>query len=144
MSTGREREREAFQLICEADKEGLLQFDMWKTIGACSREGSRIALKLEAEGIIKRQKELHEGRWTYRLTSLRRPITLNSILDCPCLSCDDMDRCIPEGQIRPSLCPKLTYWINAHTNNIKINLNQKRARAKPNFFIRSISTRELL
>jgi len=120
MSISRDRERKAFQLICEADEEGLLQIDMWKTLGACSREGSRIARKFEEEGIIKRQKELREGRWTYRLTPLRRPVTLDSILDCPCIVCDDIDRCIPGGRIRPSLCSKLTCWI-------ELNMVSKRA-----------------
>ena len=115
MSISRDRERKAFQLICEAGEEGLLQMEVWKRMGVSNKEGSRIARKFEEEGIIKRQKELREGRWTYRLTSLRKLLTLDSILDCPCIVCDDIDRCTPGGRISPSFCPKLTCWIELNT-----------------------------
>ena len=71
----REKENRAFQLILESGEEGILQIEMRKILGVDSREGSRIALKFLKREVIKRQKELHERRWTYRLISVRTPST---------------------------------------------------------------------
>ena len=109
---GREElERKAFRLIKEAG-DGLLQSEMRKILGVGSSEASSIALKFLERGVIKRLKELHDGRWTYRLISLRKHVTLDSIKDCPCLACDETDRCIPGRFTSPLLCPILTEWMN--------------------------------
>jgi len=112
MLSGRELERRAFRLISEAGEEGLLQSDMWKRLGITGQEGSRIARRFEEKRIIRRLRELHEGYWTYRLISLMKPVTLDSIWGCPCAACNDMNRCIPGQRISPVLCSLLTDWIN--------------------------------
>ncbi|MCW3990615.1 MAG: hypothetical protein NWE88_11145 [Candidatus Bathyarchaeota archaeon] len=66
--------------------------------------------------MIKRQRELHDGRWTYRLFSLRKLVTVNSIIDCPCMICDDIHRCVPGGIVSPLLCKKLTCWIDPNAD----------------------------
>ena len=111
MISREELERQAFQLIHDAGGDGILQIEMRKILGADSREGSRIALKFLEREVIKRRRELHEGRWTYRLFSLKNSVTFNSIMGCPCTACDDMDRCAPGRFVSPLLCKKLTYWI---------------------------------
>ena len=80
-------------------------------IDATSREGSRIALKLETKGLILREKELFKGRWTYRLFPKRKPASLNSIIDSPCLMCPNDARCGAWSPISPNECPRLTAWI---------------------------------
>ncbi|MFQ6053835.1 MAG: transcriptional regulator [Candidatus Bathyarchaeia archaeon] len=104
-------EHRALQLIYEADEEGILQSEMWKRLGVSSREGSRLALKFEEKGIIERRKVLYNGRWTYRLHSKRQPVTIDSIKGCPCLRCDDVDKCFEGGTRSPIDCPELTEWI---------------------------------
>jgi len=116
MSVKREREKRAFQLILESGEEGILQSEMWKRLGAYSQTGAIIARKLEKMNIIKRQRELHDGRWTYRLISTQKPITVNSIIDCPCTACNDIDRCTPGLFVSPLFCKKLTYWIDLKTD----------------------------
>ncbi|MCL6578203.1 MAG: transcriptional regulator [Candidatus Bathyarchaeota archaeon] len=91
--------------------EGILQSDLWRKLGASSREGSRIALKLEAKKLIRREKELREGRWTYRLYPKRVPASIDSIADCPCLMCPDNARCDPSSSISPQNCERLTDWL---------------------------------
>jgi hypothetical protein len=91
--------------------EGLLQSELWRKLGASSREGSRIAIKLEDKGLIRREKELRHGRWTYRLYPKRLPASINSILDCPCMMCPDNQRCDPSSAITPQVCEKLTEWL---------------------------------
>ena len=112
MSIRRDLDKRAFQLILKAGDEGILQAEMWRRLGTSNRDGSRIARGFEKKGVIKRQRELHEGRWTYRLISLKKPITVDSIIDCPCMICDEMDKCFPGGHINPNLCIILTQWIH--------------------------------
>ena len=115
MLSRREQESKSIRLISEAGEEGLLQIKMRKMLGANSSEGSRIALNLLEKGVIKRQKELHGGRWTYRLYFTRKPVALNSIIDCPCMACDDIEKCIPGHFVSPIDCPRLNDWINEGT-----------------------------
>ena len=116
MSIKRDLKRAAFQLILEAGEEGFLQVEMWRRLGIMSKEGSNIAHGLEERGGIKRQRELHDGRWTYRLFSVKKPATVNSIMDCPCISCEDLEKCTPGHFVSPLLCKKLTYWIDPNTD----------------------------
>ena len=109
-------EERALRLLYEAGEEGILQSEMWKKLGVTSREGSRLAIRFEERGIIERKRVLHNGRWTYRLYSKRKPITLDSLEGCPCLTCDDIDRCFPGGEKSPTTCELLDRWIE---ENIK-------------------------
>ena len=105
-------EHKALQCIANTNDQGVLQSDLWRELDASSREGSRIALKLENRGLIRREKELFEGRWTYRLYPKRKPASINSIIDCPCLSCSESIRCGAYGAISPTDCARLTQWIS--------------------------------
>ena len=104
-------EQKALQIILNVGDEGILQSELWQKMEASSREGSRISLKLEKKGLISREKELSNGRWTYRLYSTRHPVTINSIFNCPCLTCQTSIRCEAEGEISPIKCILLTNWI---------------------------------
>lgn len=104
-------EHKALQFIVNTSDEGILQSDLWRQLDASSREGSRIALKLENKGLIRRERELFQGRWTYRLYPKRKPASINSIIDCPCLSCHESIRCGVYGAISPNDCGKLTEWL---------------------------------
>ena len=104
-------EHKALQLIAREGHQGVLQCRMWRKLGATSREGSRIAIKLDKKGFIRRERELHNERWTYRLYPTRQPVSVNSIIDCPCLMCLDASRCGAWSAISPSKCERLTEWI---------------------------------
>jgi hypothetical protein len=104
-------EHRALQLIISTGEEGVLQSEMWRKLDATSREGSRIALKLEDKGLINRERELFGGRWTYRLHPKRQPASIDSITDCPCLMCPDDSRCGAWSSTSPNTCEKLTQWI---------------------------------
>jgi hypothetical protein len=104
-------EHKALHLISTTGDQGVLQSDMWQELEASSREGSRIAIKLENKGLIRRERELSGGRWTYRLFSNRQPVSINSIVDCPCLMCPADSRCGAWSNISPNKCEDLTRWI---------------------------------
>ena len=117
MRSIREKEflNQAFRMIHEAGSDGILQVDMWKTLGVNTQKGSRIALKLLKRGVIERRKELHNERWTHRLISIRKDVTFDSIRDCPCTACNDIDKCTPGRFVSPLFCKKLTYWMDTNT-----------------------------
>ncbi|MEM3577621.1 MAG: transcriptional regulator [Candidatus Bathyarchaeia archaeon] len=111
MAKHNDLEQRALQYIIRMGADGVLQSDLWRKLGASSREGSRIALKLESRGLIRREKELRDGRWTYRLFPKRLPASIDSIADCPCLMCPDASRCDPASTISPQTCERLTQWL---------------------------------
>ena len=104
-------EQKALHYVVNTGYQGVLQSDLWRELGASSREGSRVSIKLEEKGLIRREKELQEGRWTYRLYPKRLPASIETIIDCPCLLCPDNARCDPTTAISPKSCPRLTDWI---------------------------------
>ena len=106
-------EQKALHSVVNTGYEGVLQSELWRELGASSRDGSRVAIKLEEKGLIRREKELQGGRWTYRLFPKRLPASIQSIVDCPCLLCPDNARCDPTTTISPKNCVKLTDWILA-------------------------------
>jgi len=106
-------EHKALQIITNTGDKGVLQSELWREMKASSREGSRISIKLENKGLIYRERELNEGRWTYRLHSKRKPVSTDSVITCPCLTCIDNPRCEVGGSVSPPACEKLTGWILA-------------------------------
>jgi hypothetical protein len=105
-------EQKALHFVVNTGYKGVLQSELWRELTASSREGSRVAIKLEEKGLIRREKELEGGRWTYRLFPKRMPASIATIVDCPCLMCQDSARCDPTTAISPKSCEKLTDWIN--------------------------------
>jgi hypothetical protein len=104
-------EQKALHSVINTGYEGILQSELWRELGASSREGSRVAIKLEEKGLVRREKELQGGRWTYRLYPKRLPASIESVVDCPCLLCPDSARCDPTTTISPKNCGRLTEWI---------------------------------
>jgi hypothetical protein len=104
-------EQKALQSIMTTGFQGVLQSELWRDLGASSREGSRISIKLENKGLIRRNKELCEGRWTYRLFPKRLPASIDTIADCPCLMCQDGPKCDPSSNVSPKNCERLTDWV---------------------------------
>jgi hypothetical protein len=104
-------EKRALKLIKGAGDTGILQRDMWRALDATSREGSRISLRLAEQQLITRERELANGRWTHRIFINMRPVLLDSIIDVPCMMCDDIQRCEVGGGISALECEVLTQWL---------------------------------
>jgi hypothetical protein len=117
MSKRNDLEHKALQFIMNTGFDGILQSELWQKLRASSREGSRIAIKLEDKKLIRREKELRNGRWTYRLYPKRLPARIDSIADVPCLMCPDNPRCDPSSAISPQNCEKLTEWLLSISKN---------------------------
>jgi hypothetical protein len=117
MSKRNDLEQKALQFIMNTGFDGILQSELWRKLRASSREGSRIAIKLEGKRLIRREKELRNGRWTYRLYPKRLPARIDSIADVPCLMCPDNPKCDPSSAISPQNCEKLTEWLLSISKN---------------------------
>jgi len=99
-----------YKLVVERGKEGVLQSEIWKELGLTSRDGSRLAIRLERRGLIGRGKVLEDGRWTYKLTPLRFPTDMGSIEKAPCITCIYEPKCAIDGEISPYNCPWIGPW----------------------------------
>jgi DNA-binding Lrp family transcriptional regulator len=99
------------KLIATQGKKGILQRDMWQKLGMTSRHGSRIALRLEEQGLIRRERELYNRRWTFRVFSNIQPLGIDSILDVPCLICENITKCDAGSDISSVNCNDLTKWL---------------------------------
>ncbi len=100
-----------YKLVVERGKDGVLQSEIWKELGLTSRDGSRLAIRLERRGLIGRVKVLEEGRWTYKLTPLRFPTDMVSIERAPCIVCPYEAKCNIDGEISPYNCPWIGPWV---------------------------------
>jgi len=99
-----------YKLVVERGRDGVLQSEIWKELGLTSRDGSRLAIRLERRGLIGRVKVLEEGRWTYKLTPLRFPTDMASIEKAPCIICQYESKCSVDGEVSPYVCPWLGPW----------------------------------
>src|SRR2546427_2540581 len=100
-----------YKLVVERGKDGVLQSEIWKELGLTSRDGSRLAIRLEKRGMIKRVKVLDDGRWTYKLTPLRLPANISSMESAPCIVCPVESKCSANSDVNPFSCPLIGPWV---------------------------------
>ena len=99
------------EIIADYEAKGMLQSELWKKLKLSSRDGSRLALRLERRGIITREKLLEKGRWTYKLILKKTPISTESIVNAPCLTCPVESKCTLEGEVSPRTCQWIEDWV---------------------------------
>ncbi len=100
-------------ILAEKESDGMFQSELWKKLKLTSRDGSRLALKLERMGTIYREKLLEKGRWTYKLILKKTPISTESIENAPCLVCQVEQKCSIDGEISPKTCQLIEDWVIA-------------------------------
>jgi DNA-binding MarR family transcriptional regulator len=102
-----------YDILAERESDGMFQSELWKKLKLSSRDGSRLALKLERMGTITREKLLEKGRWTYRLIIKKTPVSTQSIENAPCLVCPVEQKCSIDGEISPKSCQLIEDWVIA-------------------------------
>jgi len=105
------------EIIAGYENEGTLQSELWKKLKLSSRDGSRLALKLERMGMITREKILEKQRWTYKLIIKKIPISTKSIEGAPCLTCPVQPKCSIDGEISPKTCQWIEDWVLIELKN---------------------------
>ena len=99
------------EIVATYGNNGIHQSDLWKKLKLTSRDGSRLALKLERMGLITREKILLKGRWTYKLIIVKSPIGTESLEGAPCLVCPVESKCSLDGEISPKTCQFIEDWV---------------------------------
>ena len=118
----RDRTNKVCEIIADFEEKGMLQSDLWKKLKLNSRDGSRLALRLERRGLISREKILQKGRWTYQLIIEQAPIKLESLVDSPCLTCPVEQKCDPENaypEPSPLHCQLIEDWVTVEFSKKK-------------------------
>ncbi len=105
------------EIIAGYENEGTLQSELWKKLKLSSRDGSRLALKLERMGMITREKILEKERWTYKLIIKKIPVSTKSIEGAPCLTCPVQSKCSIDGEISPKTCQWIEDWVLIELKN---------------------------
>ena len=105
------------EIIAGYETEGILQSQLWKKFKLSSRDGSRLALKLERMGMITREKILEKERWTYKLIIKKTPISTKSIEGSPCLTCPVEAKCSLDGAVSPKTCKLIEDWVLIELKN---------------------------
>jgi len=105
------------EIIAGYEAEGILQSQLWKKFKLSSRDGSRLALKLERMGNITREKILEKERWTYKLIIKKTPISTKSIEGSPCLTCPVEAKCSLDGEVSPKTCQWIEDWVMIELKN---------------------------
>jgi hypothetical protein len=107
-------------ILAEKESTGMIQSELWKKLKLSSRDGSRLALKLERMGTITREKILEKGRWTYKLIIKKTPISIESIVNAPCLTCPVEQKCTLDGEISPRTCQWIEDWVTIEIKKPKM------------------------
>jgi hypothetical protein len=119
----------SFRIIINNGKNGILQSKLWKELDLTSRDGSRLAIRLEKRSLIKREKILKNGRWTYKLFAVKLPVGTQTIEQAPCLTCPVEHMCSVDGYYSPNSCNLIENWIvvsfNAATPQQEEQRNQE-------------------
>ena len=113
---------EGCEIIAVFEEKGMLQSDLWKKLKLNSRDGSRLALRLERRGLISREKILQKGRWTYQLIIEQAPIKLESLVNSPCLTCPVEQKCDSENvypEPSPLHCQLIEDWVTVEFSKKK-------------------------
>lgn len=100
-----------FRTIVSNGKGGILQSELWKELDLTSRDGSRVAIRLERRALIRREKMLENGRWTYKLFATKLPIDTSSVENAPCLTCPVEHMCSVDGSYSPMTCNLIEDWL---------------------------------
>lgn len=98
-------------MVAENGKAGIHQSELWKKLNLTSRDGSRMSIRLERRSLIRREKVLENGRWTYKLIAIKLPVDTNCIEQAPCLTCPVEHMCSIDGTVSPNTCLLIENWI---------------------------------
>jgi hypothetical protein len=109
-----------FRTIISNGRDGILQSELWKELDLTSRDGSRVAIRLEKRSLIRREKMLQHGRWTYRLFAVKLPVDTTSIEQAPCLTCPFEHMCSIDGSYSPTSCNLIEEWLIKSFDNASL------------------------
>ncbi len=132
----------SFRIIISNGKEGILQSKLWKELDLTSRDGSRVAIRLEKKSLIKREKVLQDGRWTYKLFAVKLPVGTDTIEQAPCLTCPVEHMCSVDAYYSPNSCNLIESWT-LFSYDTGTEPDQRREEASPQDILPDIQENNL-
>jgi predicted transcriptional regulator len=107
----------------------MTQSGLAKTLEMTSRDISRIVVKLEKRGVVKRLQVKEGGRNSYNVKLLKKTprIDFNDVVWCACFTCADLERCGKGQPVSPEICNKLTTSIRAEHSKLEVLRGDKPA-----------------
>ena len=112
-----------YRVVIENGKDDILQSELWKKLDLTSRDGSRLSLRLEKRELIKREKVLENGRWTYKLLAIKMPVDTSCMEAAPCLTCPVEHMCSIDGTVSPNTCILIENWVLNKTDSSEQLIN---------------------
>lgn len=122
-----ELDKKIYKYALKFGKKGVPQNVLWKELGITSRDASRSLKKLEELGFVERIPIVHNGRKTFRIIAILKPLEeleekkekiierplldIKKFLDIPCLTCPFINRCYEGGYYDPVICDWMTNWL---------------------------------
>ncbi len=103
-------EDQAIKILLE-NEEGILQSELWQRLGVSSRVGSRLAIKLEKKGYVRRERVLAKDRWTLKLIPLIKKFDPSPLFGAPCPLCSYNPNCGPDQSVSPIGCTLIEDWV---------------------------------
>jgi DNA-binding Lrp family transcriptional regulator len=103
-------EDQAIKILLE-NEEGILQSELWQRLGVSSRVGSRLAIKLEKKGYVRRERVLAKDRWTLKLIPLIKKFDPSPLFGAPCPLCPFNPNCGPDQSVSPIGCTLIEDWV---------------------------------
>lgn len=100
----------------------MTQSGLAKALEMTSRDISRIILKLEKRGVVKRLQVKEGGRSSYNVKLLKKTprIDLNDVVWCACFTCADLERCGKGQPVSPEACNKLITSLRAEHSKLEV------------------------
>jgi len=93
-----------------------------------SRQIARLVLRLVRKGLVRRQPVKQNSRSTYLLEAvlspiqtIKIPLKLDMVLEIPCFTCKELERCNEGNYFSPSHCPYLTRYIQQLVERFRRN-----------------------
>lgn len=115
-------EDKILSILQNAEDLAMTQSGLAKALEMTSRDISRIVVKLERRGVVKRLQVKDGGRSSYSVKLLKRTpkIDLNDVVWCACFTCPDLERCGRGQPVSPETCNKLTTSLKAENSKLEI------------------------
>lgn len=100
----------------------MAQSGLAKVLEMTSRDVSRVIVKLEKRGVVKRLQVKEGGRSSYKVKLLKKTpkIDLNDVVWCACFTCADLERCGRGQPVSPETCNKLTTSLKAENSKLEV------------------------
>ena len=109
-------------ILQSSEDLAMTQSGLAKVLEMTTRDISRVVIKLERRGVVKRLQVKDGGRSSYNVKLLKKTpkIDLNDVVWCACFTCADLEKCGRGQPVSPETCNKLTTSLKAENSKLEV------------------------